>query len=224
MMIYRMPRSYAASSTAILSYLFVLIVLLLDGCSQLDSGQQIGSGMSQPARAIDEANRGQESGRIAVVPVGFSIGRDWVAIEATFEGPKRITESFALALADTVRASPDQWLEIRGPTGEPLEYKGRRVTSARIQYIHPKATAAYQLTGQGVRFSYWLSARTKQEPPEGTYTYRLRADAPYLKVLPEIIRSDLLSDVQVESQEYQSHVAKRLVPPSGTGTILRQRP
>lgn len=221
-----MTRSRAASSIAILSYLFVLTVLLLDGCSQPDSGQQIGSGMSQPARAIDEANRGHESGRIAVVPVGFSIGPDWVAIEATFEGPKRITESFALALADAVQASPDQWLEIRGPTGEPLEYKGRRVTSARIQYIHPKATAAYQVTGQGVRFTYWLGGRTKQEPPEGTYTYRLRADAPYLKVLSEFVLAELgpLSDVQVESQEYQSHVAKRLVPHSGIGTILGQRP
>lgn len=219
-----MPRSRAASSIAILSYLFVLIVLLLDGCSQLDSGQQIGSGMSQPARAIDEANRGQESGRIAVVPVGCSIGRDWVAIEATFEGPKRITELFALALADAVRASPDQWVEIRGPTGEPLEYKARRATSARIQYVHPKTTAAYQVTGQGVRFTYWLGARTKQEPPDGTYTYRLRADAPYLRVLPEIVRTDLLSDVQVESQEYQSHVAKLLAPQSGIGTIIGQRP
>ena len=190
--------------------LFVLSCLLATSCScpSVVSKQQ-----SESARVDQEVFSGTDAGQkrssIRVAPIGFAIGRDWVAIEASFCGPRGPCERFATALAGAVRAEPLQWVEIIDPSGRTIKY--RRVNPlARIQFTDPSKTAAYEVSGHSVRFKYSLGPLTKGQPAEGAYTYRLLADAPYRELADDYLLGNI--GIEVDSHQYQSYVQRRLIP------------
>lgn len=149
----------------------------------------------------------EKIGQIRVVPVGFSIGRHAISIEAMFSGPCEVAEMFATALAGAVLAAPEEWLEIVDPRGGAIEY-GQVDPMARIQFADPSRTAVYEVNGNSVRFTYSLGPLTKEEPIEGTYTYRLRADGPYRKLAADFLLEDV--GIQIDSHQYQSTAQRRL--------------
>ncbi len=188
-------------------------LLWVAACQQPERPRQIEGATPEGGQVTGESHR-RESDRILVRPVGFVKNPGWMGIKAVFEGPKGPTERLALAISAAVSSSPDQWLEIVGPNDERPVFEPPD-PSLRIQYAAPWDTAAYEVSGHNVRFTYHLGAYVSKEPGEGTYRFRLRADAPYRSLAVERGYADL--KIEIDSRQYVALPGQAASPAESNG-------